>query len=80
MEPAPRRVAPLDVDAVRTVQVGTVLWGLALGVTLLMRDSLADDGRTWWIWTCVAGLVLGCLGMIITKRRRRRLASRTHTS
>ena len=30
-----RQVAPLDVDAVRTVQVGTVLWAVALVVTLV---------------------------------------------
>jgi len=70
----PRRVAPLDVDAVRTVQVGTALWAVALVVALLARDHLDDQGREWWLWTCVAGLVLGLIGMVITTRRRARLA------
>jgi hypothetical protein len=70
----PRRVAPLDVDAVRTVQVGTALWAVALVVTVLLRDQLTDDGREWWIWMCVAGLVLGLIGVVITTRRRARLA------
>jgi MYXO-CTERM domain-containing protein len=39
-----------------------------------MRDDLQDDGRTWWIWTCVAGVALGLLGLLVTVRRRRRLA------
>jgi len=72
----PRRVAPLDVDAVRTVQIGTALWAVALVVTLLMRDQLSDDGHEWWIWTCVAGLVLGLVGVVITTRRRARLVRR----
>ena len=70
-----RHVEPLDVDAVRTVQIGTVLWAVALVVTLLARDTLQDDGRTWWVWTCVAGVVLGLLGLVVTVRRRRRLSA-----
>lgn len=72
-----RRVAPLDVDAVRTVQVGTVLWAVALAAAVIARDSLAADGRTWWIWTCVAGVGLGLLGVFVTTRRRRRIAQRS---
>lgn len=70
-----RHVEPLDVDAVRTVQIGTVLWAVALVVTLVARDTLQDEGRTWWIWTCVAGVALGLLGLVITVRRRRRITS-----
>jgi hypothetical protein len=75
---ANRNVAPLDVDAVRTVQIGTGLWAVALVATLVARDTLADQGRTWWIWTCVAGVVLGIMGLVVTTRRRRRIeASRS---
>lgn len=72
-----RRVAPLDVDAVRTMQVGTVLWAVALAATFVARDSLDADGRAWWIWTCVAGVGLGLLGLLVTTRRRRHLAQRS---
>lgn len=75
-----RKVAPLDVDAVRTVQVGTVLWGVALVGTLVVRDRLVEDGREWWIWTCVAGVLLGLAGIVITTRRRRRLRARAQAS
>lgn len=75
-----RKVAPLDVDAVRTVQVGTVLWGVALVAALVLQDQLLEDGREWWIWTCVAGLLLGVAGIVITTRRRRRLQARAQAS
>lgn len=72
-----RRVAPLDVDAVRTMQVGTLLWAVALAATLIARDTLTADGRTWWIWTCAAGVALGLLGVAVTARRRRRMTHRS---
>ncbi len=75
-----RHVEPLDVDAVRTVQVGTALWAIALVVTLVFRDTLTDDGRSWWIWTCVAGVLLGLVGLLVTTRRRRRIAAARSTS
>lgn len=73
--PAKRQaVTALDVDAVRTVQIGTALWAVALIVALVFRDDLVADGRQWWVWTCVAGVILGLLGIVVTIRRRRRLA------
>lgn len=61
---------PVDVDGVRTVLVGTVMWLVALVVVLVMRDDLAESGREWWVWTCVAGVGLGLLGYAYTRRRR----------
>jgi hypothetical protein len=75
-----RHVEPLDVDAVRTVQIGTVLWVVALVVTLVVRDTLQDEGRGWWIWTCLAGVALGLLGLVITVRRRRRVIGERSTA
>lgn len=61
---------PVDVDGVRTVLIGTMLWSVALAATLAMRDELAESGRGWWVWTCVAGVGLGLLGYAYTRRRR----------
>ncbi|HEX5017116.1 MAG TPA: DUF2530 domain-containing protein [Actinomycetes bacterium] len=77
MPEEPRRVAPLDVDAVRTVQVGTALWAVALVVTFVFRDELKDADREWWIWACIAGFLLGLIGIVITTRRRARLVRQT---
>jgi hypothetical protein len=77
-EPSPTRslVAPLDVDAVRTVQVGTVIWGLLLIGLLPFRSQLVEDDRTWWLWTCALGVVFGLVGIGFTVRRRRRIRNR----
>jgi peptidoglycan/LPS O-acetylase OafA/YrhL len=61
---------PFDVDAVRVVTAATVLWGVALIVALVCLQRLRADGHLWWIPTCVAGLLLGLLGIYVTRRRR----------
>jgi hypothetical protein len=64
-------VAPLDVDGVRTVEVGTGLWLLAFIGLLPFYGTLADTGRTWWLWTCLAGFGLGLCGLEYVRRRRK---------
>jgi len=65
------QVEPLDLDGVRTMQVGTALWGIALVVMILYRSDLERAGNEWWIGTCAAGLALGVIGWEHTTRRRR---------
>ena len=69
-------VQPLDVTGIRTVTVGAALWLVALLCLLPNSSRLADDGHTWWLWTCVAGLALGVLGLEYCRRRLKRLAAR----
>ena len=69
-------VDPLDVDGVRTLEVGTALWFLGFLGLLPFYGSLQDDGRSWWIWTCLAGLGLGLFGMEYCRRRRRMRVAR----
>ena len=69
-------VEPLDVDGVRTVLVGAGLWLLAFVALLPFYGRLADTGRSWWLWTCMAGLSLGLFGYEYTRRRRRQRAER----
>lgn len=63
-------VAPLDVDGVRTVEVGTVLWLVGFVGLLPFYGTLAESGRTWWLWTCLAGFGLGLFGLDHCRRRR----------
>jgi hypothetical protein len=56
----------------------TAGWAIALVVLLLVRSSI-PPGQRWWIWTAVAGLVLGFFGLLYVpylKRARARAAQR----
>jgi hypothetical protein len=64
-------VEPLDVDGVRTVEIGVVLWAIAFVALLPFWGRLEEDGRLWWLWTCLAGFGLGLLGLEYCRRRRK---------
>jgi cytosine/uracil/thiamine/allantoin permease len=59
--PAPTKSAPppLQVDTVRVVLAGTVVWAIALVVLLLLGDRV----DRMWTWTCVAAIALAALGL-----------------
>lgn len=70
-------VEPLDVTGLRTVLVGILLWVLGFVVLLVFfRAQLERDGHLWWLWTCVAGVVLGLAGGEHLRRRHQRLRAR----
>jgi Protein of unknown function (DUF2530) len=68
------RVQPLDVTGVRTVTVGAIFWLIGFIAILPFYSTLRDDGRGWWLWTCLAGFGLGLLGLEYCRRRRNRQA------
>lgn len=70
----PTDVRPVDVDGVRTVAIVTVGWGIAFVVLALRQGQLNDAGRGWWLWTCLAGVGLGLLGLEYCRRRRDAIA------
>lgn len=65
-------VAPVDVDGVRAVQVGTVVFAVLSLVALLNRAALEAAGRGWWLWVCVVGLCMGPPVLLFLRRRRSR--------
>lgn len=71
-------VEPLDVDGVRTVQVGIAVWFVAFLALLPFWGSLADADRTWWLWTCLAGCGLGLIGLEYCRRRKAARGRRRH--
>ena len=59
--------------------VGIALWAV-LGVALLpFHGWLARHGHTNWLWTCLAGVLLGFVGLavMVGHDRRRRARRRT---
>ena len=74
-------VEPLDVDGVRTVEIGTALFFVAFIALLPFYGQLQDDGHTWWLWSCLTGVGLGLLGLEYCRRHRRvRLARQSDVS
>ncbi|WP_229662794.1 DUF2530 domain-containing protein [Nocardioides phosphati] len=65
-------VEPLDLDGVRTVEIGTVLWLVAFLAMLPFYGRLEETGRLWWLWACMAGFGLGLFGIEICRKRRAR--------
>lgn len=61
--------APVKTDDRKAFLVGLILWALGLGVVLVLLPTLTADGHGWWLWTCVAGLVLGAAGIVYTHVR-----------
>lgn len=66
-------VEPMDVDGVRTMTVGTILWGVLAIALLPFLGNLESSGRTWWMWTAVAGFGLGLIGLEYCRRRKNAL-------
>jgi hypothetical protein len=69
-------VDPLDVDGVRTVEVGSALWLLGFLALLPFYGELEANGRVWWLWACLAGFGLGLFGLEYCRRRRKARAER----
>ncbi|MDP9395140.1 MAG: DUF2530 domain-containing protein [Actinomycetota bacterium] len=61
-------VEPLQVDASRVLNIGTAIWAVAFLALLPFHGRLADTGRGWWLWTCLAGVGLGLFGAEYCRR------------
>ena len=73
--PAP---PPLEANDWLVTAVGTAGWAVALVVLLVLRSHIPPSER-WWIWTCVAGVVMGLFALWYVprlKRARARSAAR----
>ena len=69
-----RRAAPepLQIDAGRVILAGTAVWFVAFLVLLALSGRLAAAGELVWLWTCLAGWVLGLLGWLLARRQQGR--------
>ena len=69
-------VEPMDLDGIRTLQIGTLAWLVGFLALLPFYNSLADDGRAWWLWTCLTGFGFGLFGYEYCRRRKAARAAR----
>jgi hypothetical protein len=68
-KPAPE---PMEVDDRLVLGVATALWVIALLVLAFgFHHQLNRHHAGWWLWTCVAGIVMGGYGVTYFYVRRR---------
>jgi hypothetical protein len=65
--------APLEVDDVLIISVGTALWAVALVVVLVLK-ALGTDIHDWWWQMCACGAGLGLFGVRYCRRRKARIS------
>jgi hypothetical protein len=76
--PAAARVAALDPPMVPFAVAGVAAWTVA-GLVLLLLVGLGHHVDHRWLWTCLAGVLLGLLGLAVMIRHDRGRARR-HTA
>jgi Protein of unknown function (DUF2530) len=65
--PAPQ---PPPVHARTVLLTGTVLWFVAFVVLLPFWNWLGEHDHRIWLWTCLAGWLLGLVGLAIFRKHR----------
>ncbi|MET9862977.1 DUF2530 domain-containing protein [Streptomyces smyrnaeus] len=60
---------PLEGNVVATTVTGTLIWLVLFLVQLPFYSWFADNGHTWWLWTCAVGAALGCVGIWYVRAR-----------
>lgn len=65
------RPAAVQANARLVVIVGTALFFLGFVVLLPFYGWLGDHGYRIWLWTCLAGWVLGLVGLPLMRKHRR---------
>ncbi len=68
-EPRVPDPAPLRAPTALILGVGTALWAVGLVVVMLV-PSWHQGSRSGWPWVCVAGVVLGLVGLRYVHRGR----------
>ena len=61
---------PARTDTRPIVLVGTVLWFVAFVVLLPFYGWLGRHGHREWLWTCLAGWLLGLAGWLLLRKHR----------
>jgi hypothetical protein len=58
------------INARRIVAIGTAMWFAAFVVLLPFYGWLGRHEHRVWLWTCLAGWILGLVGYSIMRRHR----------
>ncbi|HYU67359.1 MAG TPA: DUF2530 domain-containing protein [Jatrophihabitantaceae bacterium] len=61
---------PVQVDSWRIVAIGTAIWFVGFVVLLPFYGWLGRHDHRIWLWTCLAGWILGLIGLPLVRRHR----------
>ncbi|HOT33017.1 MAG TPA: DUF2530 domain-containing protein [Rhodoglobus sp.] len=61
--------APVKTDDRKPMLIGILVWLVALAVLLFFIAPLTAAHNEWWLWTCIAGIALGLVGILYTNWR-----------
>jgi hypothetical protein len=61
---------PVQVDSQRVILIGTAIWFAAFVVLLPFHDWLGRHDHRVWLWTCLAGWILGLISLPLIRRHR----------
>lgn len=61
----------MKTDDRKPMLIGVAAWLVALVVMLVFIAPLTAAGYAWWLWTGVAGIGLGLIGVLYTNWRRK---------
>lgn len=70
-----KELAPISVDGISAVKIGTLIWIVALAISILFKEWFVTNGISEAPAVCCAGIALGLLGQIYTRRRAKRISS-----
>lgn len=62
---------PVEVDSRRVVLIGTALWFVGFVVLLPFYGWLGRHDHRIWLWTCLAGWILGLIGLALVRKHRK---------
>ena len=70
-EECPEPLQPPPVDSARVIGIGTAIWFVAFIALLPWWNWLDRHDHQVWLWTCLAGWLLGLAGLVILSRHKR---------
>jgi len=69
-EPAHPPATPVQVDTRRIVAIGTAIWFVAFVALLPFYGWLGRHDHRIWLWTSLAGWLLGLIGLVLVRKHR----------
>jgi hypothetical protein len=60
----------VQMDTGRIILIGTAIWFVAFVVLLPCYGWLGRHDHRVWLWTCLAGWILGLIGYAVMRRHR----------